>query len=673
MSPADELEDIKRNIKVRVPIPHRFTERSLCGNSLSILKSALQKAIRRGQTYYACQVAMDVWLWTVHGRLVFDQMPKSWSKQQRDAEMARRKALRKEVVGNSLACVTNMKNRLNLIIAEDVGMANPYLPNALRTQLQLWNSDDMERRGSLQGLQYLLDIVTACCESGHSRLVSYMNNMYFSPRASAHHKLKYPERFVGPWTTFKSALKGGSFLALKFAQDMQQDEVWDDILDVAARQTAAVSQVVQWLKSRYKRTSPRNIKLRDIKTWVGEGNVYYVQAMLTVIYHVRGDHPQQALLRPNVFTHSPRSAVNILGEFLSKGCFTIPDEARDMHSDVGRRMGRSRPPVVNDNSPPPGKEVMDGIVHFIDHGTRMFKEVRYPDHAFYKRAYQQYKFHQARQVWEDRDHLTDYDSDDNLPLAWLHRRKGPPSPEPPLGLVSAPNVFDEPPEDDVDGRVHFNELSHITKTRDVTCGGKPMSFFAKYHGMWMFLKPGEGMAGRLQLLADSLKPLFGLRAMGVSLVACDFGVDSNRIRRSNQTQTFIMCPKAEGTSLSRERGWQHDGNLCRQYVLIGLFRYGTYRFTDFNTSNVLKLKNEPTLLSIDECGIGRQQPFPANQAWVHEYVVQHRRQLEHKIHKWQEVVHRQWVDIVEIVQSCGLDKQVALDVKKNINDLTPFG
>lgn len=667
MSPADELEEIKHDIKVRVPIPHRYTERSLCGNSISVLKSALQKAIRRGQTYYACQVAMDVWLWTVHGRLVFDPMPRSWSKQQRDAEVARRKALRKEVVGNSQACVTNMKNRLNLIIAEDVGMANPYLPNALRNQLELWNSDDVERRGSLQGLQYLLDIVTACCESGHSRLVSYMNNMYFSPRASAHHELKYPERFVCPWTTLKSALKGGSFLALKLAQDMQQDEVWDDVLGVAATQPAAVLQVVRWLKSRYKKVSPRNIKLRDIKTWVGEGNVYYVQAMLTIIYHVRGAYPQQATLRPHVATHSPRSAVTTLRNFLSRGCFTIPDEARDMHSDAGRRMGRSKPPVVNADQPPPGKEVMDGIIHFMDHGTRMFKEVKYPDHAFYKRAYQQYKYHQSRQAWENRDPLTDYDSEDDLPLAWLHRRKGPPSQD--------FNVFDETPEEDIDGHVHFNELSHIAKTRDVTCGGKPMSFFAKYHGMWMFLKPGEGLVGRLQLLADSLKPLFGLKAMGVSLVGCDFGVDAigMKLRRSRQTQTFIMCPKAEGRSLSRECGWQHDRNLCRQYVLIGLFRYGTYRFTDFNTSNVLKLTNEPTLLSIDECGTGRQHPFPANQAWVHDYVVQHREQLEHKLHKWREVVHRQWADIVEIVQSCGFDRQVALDVKKNINNLTPFG
>lgn len=657
MSAAQQLADLKATVAPRVPVPGYHKKPTFCGHEWTVSKSAMQKAVRRGQTDQCRKIVMDCWLFTVH------------------------------LTSHSQWATSNMIRRLNIILCEDVGIACPYLCNALEPQLTYLNDGTVPtgehvnvRRGSMLGLRYLLDVAEALCQAPHCRLLSYMNNMYFHPVASAWCRVRYPAMFQDnrlagdrPSSKFELvvwAVKKGSFLAIQFATRLTQREFWDTIIRPTTN--PEVQKCLRWLKSCFKSSKPAAAPMSEITKWEGESNLFVIQALLVVIFHYRRDFTPEPV---RVEGYSPAQALDTFRRFVSGRCYTIPDEAKDMHSGrPGRALDRSR-------------STFEGVKHFVMEGARMFKERKFENHATFKEAYHSYKWAQFQKVYQHTPQVN-YESEDDLPLDWLLKRKGVREDTPEIvDLISSSN--DEagpsmpypppPPAPPPPNSLSLSNLSNPEKTRPRTCGGKPMSLFATLRGSRVFIKPAVGNSGQLQLFADLLKPLFGLASMGVELRTGKFDFKQRGeewdVRSTNITHDYIVCPKADGVSLSHSPGWERNGALQRQYVLIGLFRFGTFRFSDFNTANVLLLRGGSNLLlSIDECGVGRTSAFTSKPLqWIPPYIRAHHSDLTKKIKTWRKIAADRRDALDQIVRACGLHPRTAAEVVRNLDSLTPEG
>ena len=361
------------------------------GHSMSLAKSALQKAIRRGQTKYACQVAMDVWMYTTMED------------------------------NQGQGSVTNMVNRLNLMMAEDVGMASPYLYVALRPQFDKLNQekDDGKRnhvRGTVAWLRALLDVVTGLCEAPHSRLVSMVGSLYFNDKRTEFARQHYPEffanaRMTGKPTTFAAALKAGSYMAVYYASLLSSEKVWE-VLGNAVEHKHRDKVMVDYLLSRYKphvkEAQIKNAKFGPRQKY-GERHIYLIQAILVVLFMYRNEYPAQVDLNPQVVHHTARQAAEML-EHAMDHKWTPTYESIDMHTTAGRRksVGLTKTTVA-------------GISHFMEHGARMYREVKFDNDARMREAYTRYKFHSADLPYTPVPTFQNMNTLANLPANWLAR------------------------------------------------------------------------------------------------------------------------------------------------------------------------------------------------------------------------------------------------------------
>ena len=361
-------------------------------HTMSLAKSALQKAIRRGQTKYACEVAMDVWMYTTM----------------------------KDNDGQS--CVTNMVNRLNLILAEDVGMASPYLYVALRPQFDKLNQEkhDGKRsfvRGTLAWLRALLDVVTGLCEAPHSRLVSMVGSLYFNDNRTEFSRKHYPEffanaRMAGTSTTFEAALKAGSYMAVYYASLLNSVVVWDVLVDLAGhshRDRVMVDFLLERYKPHVKEAQLKEAKFGQGPGRIGEKHIYLIQAILVVLFMYRNEYPAQVDLNPQVVHHTARQAADML-EHAMDHKWTPTYESIDMHTTAGRTKSRGL-----------RKTTVAGISHFLQHGAIMYREVKFENDARMREAYARYKFHCEGLPYTPVPIFQNMHTLANLPANWLAR------------------------------------------------------------------------------------------------------------------------------------------------------------------------------------------------------------------------------------------------------------
>lgn len=112
----------------------------------------------------------------------------------------------------------------------------------------------------------------------------------------------------------------------------------------------------------------------------------------------------------------------------------------------------------------------------------------------------------------------------------------------------------------------------------------------------------------------------------------------------------------------------------QQHVMIGLVRFGTLKLSDFNTANVLFLKDNKTLLSIDECGAGWARAYNANSPKpVLQYIARHRADIQSIIQMWVALSHRKERQILSAIARCGLPRGYVQESQKNLANLTPDG
>lgn len=158
----------------------------------------------------------------------------------------------------------------------------------------------------------------------------------------------------------------------------------------------------------------------------------------------------------------------------------------------------------------------------------------------------------------------------------------------------------------------FSDFKSKTLCMPVTCGGKVNCISCVYDGREYVLKEvnKDFNYGIDSLIVDECKELFGLKKIGLEIIKCD-----RIIRKKDKTNKYwnnnwkILEKESYYLKMnkfmdSKMLGELNDEDilkneeLLKEYIKIGLFR-GMFRVTDYNKRNVL-INDKMELLSIDE-------------------------------------------------------------------------
>jgi len=143
----------------------RRKERSYHGYSLSVLKSGIQKYIRRGNLEKAlwCAIELDL----------FREL-ETESKELTKYLIKHKDTDRKTVKANAKRIRSNMINRLLVICSEDIGIAEWWLPAEIFKLYTLWQ----KHRLATESQKYLIEMVNLLVHSKKLRLISDLKSVY---------------------------------------------------------------------------------------------------------------------------------------------------------------------------------------------------------------------------------------------------------------------------------------------------------------------------------------------------------------------------------------------------------------------------------------------------------------------------------------------------------------
>lgn len=133
----------------KIPVVKYRTTITINQINLQLLKSALQKYIRRNMTHKA------IWCGLEWGLLRCDQ----------EAEDK-----------NLKSAITNLRNRLRIIYLEDISISNLNLLGIISTKIDVLNYDKNPSGKDMD--KVIVDIVSNMSQSYHTRICSYVNSIY---------------------------------------------------------------------------------------------------------------------------------------------------------------------------------------------------------------------------------------------------------------------------------------------------------------------------------------------------------------------------------------------------------------------------------------------------------------------------------------------------------------
>lgn len=225
-----------------------------------------------------------------------------------------------------------------------------------------------------------------------------------------------------------------------------------------------------------------------------------------------------------------------------------------------------------------------------------------------------------------------------------------------------------------------NIIDGISCCKKITCGGKPPTLRSRIKGhgdkYWIFKKANNG--GYPQLLVDKLKPLFGLSQMKAARFWGDFSIDligkTQKDKASKYTINkiinpipYLVFPESKGRILNTIKNWKDNESIMFDYLVIGMWRWGSVRATDFNGCNVMLLDNNK-LLSIDEMEIEKRKKILGNNdKKINQSMIENKDKLIDICGQWVSSLSKR--KIVKIVIDSGYSSEKADWIINNINNL----
>lgn len=626
----EELNSIKSSIDVHAK--HRSCK-TLHGLNFDSAKSALQKSIRRGRGEDAARYAMEMWLMVAAPEIT-----------------------------QAKAKVTNLINRLHVIMSEDVGIGSPYMPLVLEPMFSIVES--YKTRGGVQGLVSILTIAMSLARCPHSRMVSLLNTAYFNRKIGDTIKKKYPTlleesaRQMAPLDGLRNRLTHGSYEAAFFAGEIVHTNAEVKISELKqvtkvfkVKKGNAPSSFLVWeqLLASTQGEAHNNVVtlLKVFKNRQGnEEHVYLLHALLIALLS-NSRFPNKTEIRPVLVSVSAQQALDLLRNHIVT-TLNIPAVYLNMHTAEGKAKGLK-------------KGTLQGHEQWLREGIMLKDSVdsNIRQAAQYQTMYENIK----RNIRE------------------VPRQKRPraPAARPDTRLARCA-VSDVPRMQrlagDMKDKVQWRDLHNVQCCQLQTCGGKPMTFKGVLgQRSIIFKKAADG--GRVQLLADRLKPLFGLESMQATRFVGNFDtrkLDSTKPWEPGHNWEHFYSPdvmylcfkESAGRPLAQVQDWKSNPAITREYLTIAMFRYGTFRFTDFNPRNVMLL-DTGRLLSIDEMDVGRSSICgKVPPTYLKAAMQQHQEYLEHLAVRWSTIQREVFKGAAEAV---GFHPDIGVEIKKNLLEL----
>lgn len=293
----------------------------------------------------------------------------------------------------------------------------------------------------------------------------------------------------------------------------------------------------------------------------------------------------------------------------------IDDYAIDMHTSMGRKMGKNRKDFA-----------LEGSVVVNENAEFLVKEWR----DFYIKEKLDNPVRSKKKRWEGKKKVEEKKEKVEEEVAEIMLTLNP-KPENKEVKISRTEIRKEKYKriKKMRGKPNFDDLekdlekaggidtSKIKLCSDITCGNKVMCF--EYNGkIW---KEGRKSMNynRDYCVLDDCKEKFGLEKIGMQRVLANFRIekmDKNKkswidnwvlkyIKEDDEPVVYCVMDKIEpGIEIGKAKEMLKDRKILKEFVKIGVFR-GIFRVSDFNGRNVM-IKDENKLVSIDEGDIGKR-------------------------------------------------------------------
>lgn len=557
------MDNINKISNMRLSV---FNGISMNKIKVDILKSGLQKYIRRGmlEKCLYCLVELDMF------------------KKLNDKKV---KGLR-----------SNIRNRIIVILNEDIGISKWEIYERIDKLLKLWeenrnSEDDNERK-------YLIEIINYLVNSEKIRLCSWVKG-YFGYCMNDEKIKELYENYDKILENKKEC--GKNFYKNKDSEEIKEiidgivynlnknsDNVFYFILKIlrseeksGRRGRRGKKGYIVWdIMLKYIEKNEKLKKLYDIiLNWYiknnnsrGENLIYLINFVLFYLRREKIDWEREL----NIKKINNEDVEKIYNDNLNNK-IKIDDYIIDMHSKKGKKKGKNAKDFV-----------LEGSV--VENENKKFKN------ELYKKVYEEYKLKNCNNKKIKKKK--------KIKNKRIKKKK-----------------LNKKIEEDLEF-IDFRELMNIEKVedlnnklcRDKTCGNKAMTFFNKEKNIIVKEMRKSFNYGRDSCIVDDLKNDYNIKKMNVRRIKSNMIIKKkdkknkfweNNMEIINEDCVYLIMDMFENIgTLVKNKKKRIENKISLEYLKIILFR-GIFRISDGNYTNVLINKNDE-LLSIDENNIGKR-------------------------------------------------------------------
>jgi hypothetical protein len=171
---------------------------------------------------------------------------------------------------------------------------------------------------------------------------------------------------------------------------------------------------------------------------------------------------------------------------------------------------------------------------------------------------------------------------------------------------------------------------NVFNSRDVTCGGKPMTFFGLLDNKRFFAKEFSGDTAKDAMILHECLSVFGLKQLeNYQVVKFDYicrkvdkktstWINNCKWNKTDDVTDYIICDVFDGRNITKHDleadvatgNWKQSPSVFFEFIYIALYRH-VFQSTDFAYANVM-INHKRELLSVDMGNIFKKKDIFGN-------------------------------------------------------------
>ena len=543
-----------------------FSSKSYSGYEIGIVKSAMQKFLRRRMP--------SEMKWCVEEIYRFRSLARD------EKELKASKAL-----------ISNLVNRIIVMMDEELLFNEWAVYLKCRFLIdKFWEEDNVE---------YLYEICDLLCGA---KLIRYSSDVSCYHMKMAIKAIEDEEDVYQKFEQFKIEMEKGDVVkAFRIAIHLFLNQKEEKLKKRVLRRDHPIYLIWEYLLNLEKVNANENLKksivyrFNEFPKNRGEKKLFLTSAISMCIYSERID-----------WSVNWMEISSVVSERI-EGYLEIPSYAIDMHTKKGREMGKTRTDFANE-----GSLVVDEDKEYYNEEYRQFyiqckyeesgiKNIRPPRKA---KVPKEKKEKVAKEPKIPKERKEKVVKEPKIPKE--KKEKVVKEPKIPKEKKESKYVAKMPESGELE-YIPMEDMNFVKLCLKNPCGKKVMCFVVEYQGVEYVLKEGKKSMNYNEdyEVVDSMKEIFGLNKIGMKRIFSNKAmvkVDDSKMEWCDNWE-FVEKENIVYSMMSYIPGvrFNHSKNITPEleleYMKIGLFR-GIFMVSDFNVTNVFELGGK--LYSIDE-------------------------------------------------------------------------